>query len=576
MSSPLIHQYRKSLAITAFLFLCMADSLALDRDAFSFTNYQLTVQVDPEQHRLGARGRITLRNDSQVPQKIAVLQISSSLDWRSIRAGEQAVQFVRQLYTSDIDHTGALTEAIVTLPREIATGGTIDLDIAYEGVILPDATRLMRIGTPEDVAKNTDWDQIDPNFTAVRGAGYVTWYPIATEAANLSENDNLFDVLTQWKSREAGSKMDIELQNPIVTGEETPMVVVCSGKGSQGATRESHAGHCYFDNVAHPPSFAIADFGVVNRPSVTVFNLSGRATAAEAYAGAAEKVTPIIVDWFGPLHNKLRIADLPDSHDAAFESGTLLLTPLAYSNPHGVGLTIAHQLAHVAFSSPRPWIEEGLAHFAQAVYLEQESGRQAALGYMELHRSAFAEAEKAATTAQAGDQGKGSLVDPANEDTYRDKALYVWWMLRDMIGDAALKKALALYRPEDDKDASYMPRLIATQTSRDLGWFFDDWIYHDRGLPDFKVATAFASKTSQKGYMVTVTLENLGVAGAEVPIEVKATGGQISKRLEVRAKSKVVTRIETSGTPQEIVVNDGSVPEIDVKNNTFKIEPAKE
>ena len=112
------------------------------------------------------------------------------------------MQFVTQPYTSDIDHTGGLSEAIVTLPQAVAPKGTIELDIAYEGVILLDATRLTRIGTPEDAANSTDWDQIGPAFTAVRGAGYVAWYPIATEVANLSEGNSLFEVLDRWKNRE--------------------------------------------------------------------------------------------------------------------------------------------------------------------------------------------------------------------------------------------------------------------------------------------------------------------------------------------------------------------------------------
>ena len=186
-------------------------SVSLDREAFSFTNYDLNVQIDPEQHRLGVRGKITLRNDSSTPQKIAVLQISSSLDWRSIKAGDKAVQFLRQPYTSDIDHTGGLSEAIVTLPAPVAPKATIELDIAYEGVITLDATRLTRIGTPEDAANSTDWDQIDAKFTAVRGAGYVAWYPIATEVANLSEGNSLFEVLDRWKNREAGSKMHLQI-----------------------------------------------------------------------------------------------------------------------------------------------------------------------------------------------------------------------------------------------------------------------------------------------------------------------------------------------------------------------------
>jgi hypothetical protein len=144
-------------------------------------------------------------------------------------------------------------------------------------------------------------------------------------------------------------------------------------------------------------------------------------------------------------------------------------------------------------------------------------------------------------------------------------------MLRDMIGDAALKKAFAIYRPEDDKDPSYMPRLISAQTRRDLGWFFDDWVYHDRGLPDFKIESVFPAKTATNTYMVTVTVDNLGTAGAEVPVIFRSTGSDVVKRIEVRAKSKVTIRLETPARPTEVVVNDGSVPESDMTNNVFKL-----
>src|SRR5579864_6702544 len=204
------------------VFLCLFGvyAVALDREAFTFTNYDLNVQLEPEQHRLGVRGKVTLRNDSQTPQKIAVLQISSSLDWRSVRVGDQAVQYVTQPYTSDVDHTGSLSEAIVTLPQAVAPKGTVELDIAYEGVVLLDATRLTRIGTPEEAAASSDWDQISPTFTAVRGAGYVAWYPIGTEVANLSEGNSLFEVLSRWKMREAASTVHVHVRVSRDDGEE--------------------------------------------------------------------------------------------------------------------------------------------------------------------------------------------------------------------------------------------------------------------------------------------------------------------------------------------------------------------
>src|SRR6266404_5918966 len=114
-----------------FCFLCIlcssvVSAFSLDREAFTFTSYDLNVRIEPEQQRLGVRGKITLRNDSTTPQKIAVLQISSSLDWRSIRAGGKLLQFVSQPYNSDIDHTGTLSEAIVTLPDAVAPKSTMD------------------------------------------------------------------------------------------------------------------------------------------------------------------------------------------------------------------------------------------------------------------------------------------------------------------------------------------------------------------------------------------------------------------------------------------------------------------
>src|SRR6266699_1181474 len=200
--------------------LCGFQSFALDREAFTFTNYDLDVRIEPEQQRLAVRGKLTLRNDSASAQKNISLQVSSTLDWRSIQVSGKPVQFVTQPYTSDIDHTGSLSEAIVTLPQEIAPHATIDLDIAYEGVVLLDATRLTRIGTPEDSAKSSDWDQIDEKFTGLRGVGYVAWYPIATEVANLSEGNRLFEVLARWKTREAGSQMKVSFQNPNLTSDE--------------------------------------------------------------------------------------------------------------------------------------------------------------------------------------------------------------------------------------------------------------------------------------------------------------------------------------------------------------------
>lgn len=567
-----------------FFSLCVLCSSAvncfsLDREAFAVSKYDLNVRIDPAQQRLGVRGKITLRNDSGTPQKFAVLQISSSLNWLSIRTKGKLLQFESQSYNSDIDHTGALSEAIVSLPDAVAPKGTIDVEVAYEGVVPLDATRLARINTPEDAARSTDWDQISSQFTAVRGAGYVTWYPIATDAASLAQGMDLFEVLSRWKVRENAASMHLQLAVSMGDDSEKPEVLVnatsCPITHEQGM--EFLADCTYRSLGAMVPAFVIANYEIIERPHIRVHFLREHDAAAASYANAAEKVVPLVTEWFGTPARKAETADLADPDAAPFESGSLLLTPLAGLDSKLGGLVAAHQLTHAAISSPRPWINEGLAHFAQVLYLQQEKGRQAALEYMRTHSSALtsAEAERQDLPQTENKEANQSLINGADEQLNRAKAMYVWWMLHDLIGDKALKKAIASYRPESDKEPSYMQHLIQAQTQRDLEWFFDDWVYRDRGLPDFKIDSAFTRKLLPEGYMVTITVENLGAAGAEVPLIVKSAGEEVTKRLLIRGKSNVVIRVETLNVPEEIVVNDGSVPESDITNDTFKINPAE-
>jgi hypothetical protein len=562
----------------AFLFCVLhVPAWSLDREAFTFTNYNLDVRIEPEQQRIGVRGRVTLRNDSASPQKYVSLQISSSLGWRSIQMDRKSIEFSSQTYTSDIDHSGALSEAVVTLPQEIPPHGTVELDVGYEGIVVLDTTRLERIGVPKDVAKHSDWDEIGKSFTAVRGVGYVTWYPVAIESASLSDGNSVAEAIGRWKQRETLLEMAVTLALS-TNSSERPSLLACGGKPGPLIYEESGRAQyakidCSFSSLSIlTPVFAAGGYLVLDRPSVAIYYLPQDKSAAETFALADEMELPFVTDWFGVPREKVQIIELQDPHNSPFESGPTLLTPLVQNDSTKYSLAAVHQLTHAAFYSSRLWIYEGLAHFAQAASVESKSGSQAALDFMDSHRAAVVTAER--VLAEKHDPNTAtaeSLINTSTEEFYRSKAIYVWWMLRDIVGDLALKHALAAYHSDQDKEPSYMPRLIEGQSHRDLEWFFDDWVYRDRGLPDFRVESAYPRKLAAGGYLVTVTIENLGNAGAEVPIIMKFEGGEIRKRLEVRAKSKASIRIESAATPQEVIVNDGSVPESDMSNNSYKI-----
>jgi hypothetical protein len=205
--------FKKLIPLLSVL-LFPAAAHALDRNAFTFTRYDLSVTVTPEKSELVASGRISARNDSSAPQRNLVLQISSSLAWTSITIGGKQVTIVRQPYHSDIDHSGELNEAILNLPGDVAPGQSVTVDVAYEGQIAQESTRLTRIGVPEALAQHNDWDQISTKFTAVRGLGYVLWYPVAMDAASLTDGREFFDALADWKRRHAGSTMSVKMQVP--------------------------------------------------------------------------------------------------------------------------------------------------------------------------------------------------------------------------------------------------------------------------------------------------------------------------------------------------------------------------
>ena len=350
----------------------VSSALAIDREAFTFTKYDLEIRLEPDQQRLGARGKITLRNESLLPQKIAVLQISSSLDWRSIKVDGKAVQFVSQSYASDIDHTGALSEGIVTLPAEIKSKNSVEIEIGYEGTIVQDGTRLTQIGIPEDIAKHSSWDQISATFTAVRGAGYVAWYPIATESADFSEGNSMFQVADRWRAREAESEFSAKISMSRDSGEQPPALVCAHGDTGaieQLGRAQKVSAECSWKPLSTvTPTFVMAQYELdveAKYPLVRVFRLPDHQAGAGLYSDALEPAFKFVSNWFGVPNSAIAIADLADAKAAPFESGTLLLTSMAGEDPKLVEINLVHELVHSAFTSARPWINEGLAHFAE-------------------------------------------------------------------------------------------------------------------------------------------------------------------------------------------------------------------
>ena len=568
---------------------------AIDRQAFTVTRYQLEVQVDRYSHVMAVTGKLTLRNDSDKPQKVAALQVSSSLQWNSITLDEKPLQWLSDDYTTDIDHTGAVSEAIVNLPADVAHGASVTLEVQYGGTIIPASTRLTRIGAPEEVALRNDWDQISDAFTAVRGLGYVVWYPVAIEAVSMSDGDAVFDAIAAWKYHQANSEFNARI---LVAGaaNEGLCVAVNTTVSSCGESRDlpnSESGGKlkeFSNTLTLPglgdtiPTFAIANYQSLDRPTISLLNLPEHASIARDYALAAEANDPLLHDWIGEPHHPVRIIELSDPNANPYQSGAILFTPLREAQTPTLQLLLLPAQVAARFLSPHHWIQDGMERFLQCVLVESRSGRKAALALLDEYREPLVHAEEAAhpkADAESKASPETSSADNTllntNDEVYlRGKSSFVLWMLRDMVGETAMQSAIGKYHPGADKDPSYLQRLLQTSSKRDLEWFFDDWVYRDRGLPEFHVASVYTRPLLTGGndeFLVTASIENRGRAGAEVPVLVQTTAGEKSVRVLVKAGQKDSGRIEMGVAPDKITVNDGSVPEANIGNNVYDVPP---
>ena len=86
-----------------------------ERQALTFLSYDLDVHLQPREHAMAVRAHIVLRNDSESPLNRLALQISSSLQWTGVRIADAPATFSQEQINSDIDHTGALREAVIPL-----------------------------------------------------------------------------------------------------------------------------------------------------------------------------------------------------------------------------------------------------------------------------------------------------------------------------------------------------------------------------------------------------------------------------------------------------------------------------
>jgi hypothetical protein len=554
-----------------------------ERQAITFLAYDLDVHLRPREHAMAVRARIQLRNDSSNPMGRLALQISSSLQWTSVHVGDTTAAFSQQLISSDIDHTGSLREAVIPLAQPLAPQQSITVDVTYEGDAGLSATRLEQIGTPDDVAEASDWDRVADEFVGLRGFGNVAWYPVASVPVKLGDGAKFFTVAALERQRQSQATVTMRVTEEFF-GEAPNLVVLDGTTLAVTPTSLPTATVPGIVTCTLPPTrlgFASPSLFLLARTAqkgsgVDVFARTDDVANAQAYMTAATLVTPLIHRWLGTeARGPLTIVDLPERGDAPFEDGDVLFADVRGTDPEKLANVLIHSLTHLYFRSTYEWLQEGVPTFMGSLWEEQSGGRDLAIQQLDNARGALSLAEPGDAATLDGQ----ALLMARDPVYYRTKATYVFWMLRDLAGDEELSRALRAYQPGSDTTGIGFEQVLERASGKDLKWFFEDWVYHDRGLPDLSIAGVYPSKASVPGsYIVAVDVANSGTAEAQVPVSVSSRTATVTEMLRIPAKGKISHRFVVQGQPSEIGVNDGTVPEVEasVHHQTLAVPPASE
>ena len=580
-----------------------------ERSAIAVSSLDLDLHLTPADAHEEGRVLITLRNTSSKPVTRLPLQISSSLRWESLLVeGDQArtLPFTQSPVTTDADHTGYAQEAVLTLDQPLAPGGTLVLSAFYSGEIRQSSDRLKLIGTPAEQADKADWDQIAPTSdaasTALRGFGDVLWYPVAAPTAVFDDGNALFNSIAQQRRLNTVATMRLRL-TVLYTG-DPPDDAIFNGQArslirtpdTQDQVVDDTHGIATAEFALTPIGFrAPSLFLTAQQPKQTASPLlsviSPVPEAADPYVLAAQNLQPLFTGWLGP--DPLSPLILFEHPGAPFEDGAFLAAHLSPSaEPAGIAPEIVRGLTHAYFRDSAPasaWLDQGLPEFMSLLRVERNGGREAAVDQLQENAKliALSEPDIKPGTLLAAIPEPSALILASADVFLRLKSAAVLWQLRDILGEDDFRTALLSFRhslaanPAFDRDETSFEKLLQRSSGRDLGWFFNDWVYRDRGLPDLEILQVdprpLPSRPGKNaGYLVAVVVRNEGDAVAEVPVTVSSGGTGVraltsTERLRIPGHTAASTRILFEGTPENVQVNDGSVPEIRTSLHTREI-----
>jgi aminopeptidase N len=249
--------------------------------------------------------------------------------------------------------------------------------------------------------------------------------------------------------------------------------------------------------------------------NVAVYAPRAASASAQDFASSVARSAIIFSDMFGPIPDpNFTLIQIPDGTFRDYAAPGVLLLSQRIWDPKGADRTIARLVAsqwwgiQVMPATPSDvWISDGLARYSEALYAEQNAGKEAGLRAVDEFAVGALMYEDAAPIAQAA-----RLVpySPDYRSVVQNKGAMLFHMLRAQMGDVAFKSVLRDFYFQfaersariDDFENIALRRAQAAKPPVDpsnLRGFFAQWL-NSTGVPEF--ALEYVVYRTPKGFRV--------------------------------------------------------------------------
>jgi hypothetical protein len=519
------------LLVLCLLLPVAATAQDVTRENFLAEHYDIAATIEPSGQSLSAIAKVDFR--AKEASSLVRVELHPNLNVTDVKSsGGKALNFER-----DAVNPLLLT---VNLPSAVAANSLVTLTFTYSGLLANEENSPVPGVRLASIYKDGAYLLLP-----------ARWFPLTAYPSNRYTGTFRFNVPDTFAVAGTGKG-----------GAPAPV----AGKAGAEGGRLLYVFEC---SQAAPNGSFVAGALQLNAKQaegldVAVYAPPAASKNAGDFANAIARSVTVFSDLFGPLPDpSFTVMQIPDGGLREFSGpGLVVLSQRAWDaklNDRVIARLVASQwwgTQVLPATRGDVWISDGLARYSEALYAEQNAGKEAGLRAVDDFAVGALMNEEAAPISQA------ARLTPFTSD-YRsvvvNKGAMQFHMLRAQMGDVAFKSLLhnfySRYAGKMATNAEFEQLAIQQtqaamkpgQTPPNLSGFFAQWL-NSTGVPDFKLE--YVVYRTPKGFRIVGKItQPLDTFSMPVQLRIETEGNPENKTVDVTGSESTFT-VETFGRPK--------------------------